>query len=115
MPVYKCSCGDEGAASICGYMEYARKNKGEKYQIRKMLCKACNGKGNITECYLPIQFAVKTVTKNRNDFKNVFAQREKGLIFRNYVVSGIIQFHEQTKHFRSIKMMGAEKAKILDR
>ena len=93
-------------------MEYERIKESERYYPKTLKCDVCNDKGKTRQMYLPKEFAVK-IKDNGNKKGNIMSQ-PKLLSFRDYVISGVIQYHKEKQHFRCIKSFGADKTRVWD-
>jgi hypothetical protein len=92
-----------------GSMEYKQNNNNEYCQLRKLACAGCGGTKATTYDFLPNDFFVRILGKERTTFCQT---RLPG--FKNTVIGSLIQYNANTKHFRCIKMSGKQFTLILD-
>jgi hypothetical protein len=100
LPVYGCACGNEGATMLTGCLDFVQTTP-QDYTLTCPECDKCNSNGTATIEYLPHEFFIR-IRGCETDFGDV--ARCVPPFFKNYYITGIIQYNRLKKHFRYIKV-----------
>jgi hypothetical protein len=96
MPIWGCDCGIEGSLIVSGSLEY-KAMAPHTYEMVKPVCRKCNRSDKIEEAYLPREFFVR-VANCVQDIGAINVVKEPH--FRNYFLTGTIQYNPKLNHFR---------------
>lgn len=99
MPIWGCDCNSDEALLVCGNLEY-RATSPHTYEMVKPLCKGCGRSEKVEETYLPKEFFVR-VANCVQEFGAVNVIKEP--YFKNYYLTGVVQFNPKLNHFRYFK------------
>lgn len=110
MPIYGCSCGDEGS-NYGGWLEYTNGRGGRQQKVLDgPECKKCGVRGLLRVKWLPESFFMRnSIRQVKGTFETVNLPRFKG-----YFLSSSIQYNKILNHFRIIKLYGRSNAVQID-
>lgn len=93
-----------------GGIDYVREGTGP-YMLKRLSCEQCDSTGMTAMKWLPEEFLVKLSEVNVKP-TSFFIPKPPN--FSGYVRSGVVQYNSDSRHFRTVHMLGRDTTIVLD-